>query len=229
MRYSDKFAKIRPFVKLNIPYNKKMFSSAEKAQITRYYNRLDTMGYFNREQEGYILKNISNSKYKVKNAPKLKSTFVNVGTKVIGGKIVTDNTAEIKIRNGKIYVKRKGLPYKWEFEYNIKKDWKLDAFKKHLQKKMLPNKIKKGQIFVIGAGIYEMGGTADTDLESLAKEILKLSNKYSQAVANFERSERQAPEYFMYRVVVYEGRDAFKLRGKNQKKRKRKMKRNGRN
>lgn len=229
MRYSDKFAKIRPYVKLNIPHNKKNLTKNEKAAITRYYNRLETMGYFNREQEGYILKDISNSKYKVKYAPKIKSTFVKVGTKNINGQIVTDTSATIKIRNGKIYVQRKGLPYKWEFEYNIKKDWKLDAFVKHLKKRMLPNKVKKGQIFVIGAGIYEMGGTADNDIESLAKEILRISNKYSLAVANYERAENQSPEHFMYRIAVYENREAFKLRGKDQRKRKKKMKNNGRN
>lgn len=222
MRYSDKFTKIKPFVKLKIPHNKINFTKSEKSLISRYYNKLESMGYFNREQEGYILKDISRSKYKIKNAPKLKSTFVNVGTNIINGKIVTDKSAKIKIKNGKIYVKRQGLPYKWEFEYNIKKDWKLNDFIKHLLKKMLPNKPKKGQIYMIGAGIYEMRGTADTDIEELAKEILKLSNKYTSMVIEGEREENQAPEYFMYRIIVYESQEAFKLRGKNQKKRKKK-------
>lgn len=229
MLYLDKYNKIKNLVKLNIPHNKKNFSTAEKAIITRYYNRLNTMGYFNREQEGFILKNISRSKHKIKYAPRIKAVFVEVGTKIENGKITTDKTAKIKIKDGRIYVKRQGMPYKWEFEYNIKKDWKLQPFINHLKKQMMPNKIKKGQIFVIGAGIYEMRGTGDDDLESLAKEILKLSNKYFTAVANYERAENQSPEHFMYRIAVYESQEAFKLRLQNQKKRKKKLKKGKRN
>lgn len=213
MSYIDKFNKIKPFVNLNIPHNKKRnFTIKQKSAITRYYNRLNTLGYLNREQEGYVLKNISNSNYKIKYAPKIKAVYIEVGTKVINGRIQTDDTAEIKIINGKINVRRRGMPYKWEFEYNIKRDWQLDSFVKHLKKQMLPNKPKRGQIFVIGAGMYEMGGSSDTELESLAKEILRLSNKYYTALENFEREDHQAPEHFMYRIVVYENQKAYKLR-----------------
>jgi len=224
MSYISKFNDIRPYVKLNIPWNKKLFTTQEKALITKYHNKLKAMGYLNREQEGYILKDISHSKYKIKNAPRLKQAFVNVGTVVENGNIITDKTAKIKIVNGQIRVKRGGMPYKWEFEYNIKRDWKVTDFRKHIKKQMLPNKPKIGQIFVIGAGIYEMKGTADRDIDNLAKEILKIGNKYYSMVESGKRAESQSPEHFMYRIVVYESTDAFKLRLKNKKKIKKRKK-----
>jgi hypothetical protein len=222
MSYIDKYKKIRPFVKLNIPHNKKMFSTAEKNLISKYYNKLEPMGFFNREQEGFILKDISRSKYKIKNAPRIKSTFVNVGTRLVDGKITTDTTAKIKIINGQINIKRQGMPYKWEFEYNIKKDWKLKDFREHLREQMRPRKHKAGQIFIIGAGIYEMRGSGDSELDNLAKEILKMAHKYNSMIDKGQRNESQAPEHFMYRIIVYESHDAFKLRLKDVKKRKKK-------
>ena len=229
MSYSAKYSAIKPFVKLNIVHNKKNFTKSEKWLITRYYNRLETMGLLYSEKEGYIKKSIEGTKYKIKHAPRLKVTLVNVGTKIIGGKVVTDKSAKVKIINGKIQVKRAGLPYKWEFEYNIKKDWDLKSFVEHLKRKMYPNKPRKGQIYIIGAGIYEMRGTADEDLKELAREILKLSNKYNSMIEEGDRPESQAPEYFMYRIVVYENRNAFKLRQQDVKGRKKKMKKGKRN
>ena len=223
MLYIDKYQKIKQFVNLNIPHNKKNFTRKDKYNITKYYNDLKSAGYLDRQKEGFILKNISNSKYKVKNLPKLKYTLVDVGTSVINGKIVTAPDAKIKIVNGKIKVKRNGKPYKWEFEYNIKRDWEIQAFIKHLKKQMLPNKAKKGQLFIIGAGVYEMRGTENSDFIKLAQEILSLANKYQALVDDGERPESKAPEKFMYRIAVYDSSDAFKIRLKNQKKKKRKV------
>lgn len=220
--YIDKFRAIKSFVNLNIPHNKKNFTPQEKAQITRYYSKLEAMGYLDNEREGFVQKDISRSKYKIKNAPKIKRVLVEVGTVSKNGKISTDKTAKVKIINGKINVKRRGMPYKWEFEYNIKRDWKLADFVKHLKKQMLPYKPRKGQIFVIGAGLYEMAGSGDEDLEEIAKSILSIAGKYNSEIIAFERPSEKSPDKFMQRVIVYENREAFKLRAKSlaQKKRK---------
>lgn len=224
MLYIDKYHQIRQFVNLNIPHNKKNFTRKEKYNITKYYNDLKSAGYLDRQKEGFILKNISKCKYKVKNLPKLKYTLVNVGTSVIDGKIVTAPDAKIKIINGKIKVKRNGKPYKWEFQYNIRRDWEIKPFIEHLKKRMKPNKIKAGQLFVIGAGIYEMRGTEESDFYALANEILSLANKYQSLVDKGERPENKSPDRFMYTIYVYDNMEAFKIRLKNQKKRKKKSK-----
>lgn len=240
MQYIDKFRQIRPFVKLNIPHNKKMFTKSEKARITKYHNQLKAMGYFNREQEGFILKDISRSKYTVKNAPRIKKAFVNVGTRVIDGKIETDTRSKAVIRNGKIYVKRAGMPYKWEFEYNINRDWKLKEFTQHLIKQMRPNKPKKNQIYVIGAGIYEMRSTNYAEVERLAKEILKFAHAYNPALyKNIAKEENLIDENpddearddigdFMYRAIVYENEKAFAQRIKERNQGAKRKKRKGR-
>lgn len=228
MRYTDKFKAIKSFVKLNIPHNKKNFTQNEKRLITKYYNFLESSGYLNENREGYIKKKVSGN-YKIRNAPRLKNINVYVGTKIDdNGFITTDTNAKITIRKGQIYIKRGGLPYKWEFEYNIKKDWKIKPFVEHLKERMKPNKPKKGQVFVIGAGIYEMRGTSERELENLAKEILKLGNRYYADIREGKRSHKQAPELFMYRIIVYENTEAFKKRladysrkGKRKKKTKR--------
>lgn len=204
----DKFAKIRPFVKLNIPWNKKLLTATEKSRITTYYNKLERMGYLNREQEGYILKDISRSKYKVKNAPRLKKAVVNVGTRILGGKIETDSRSIIKIRNGKIYVTRAGGGKRWSFDYNIKKDWTKEKFIKHLQKQMGQSKLKRGQYVAIGAGIYEIAGSTKGSMELLANEILKLSNRYS---AEYDKKgiNKQVSDW-MYNINVYDSLDVLK-------------------
>lgn len=233
MSYIDKYNKIRPFVKLKIPANKKNFTTAEKSLITRYYNKLEPMGYFNREQEGYILKDISRTKIKIRNAPKIRKTFVNVGTRVVDGKIITDTRSKITIKDGKIYVKRYGMGKSWRFSYNIKKDWTTDDFKKHILKRMGQSKLKDGQIFAIGAGIYEMRGTDNTRLDKLAEKILQIANRYkasNEALIENETDlddiqEIKHYEDFMTEIVVYESREVLQSYRTMQKTRKKRTKR----
>lgn len=224
MSHLDKFAKIRPFVKLNIPHNKKKFTPKEKEIITKYYNRLENAGYFNIEREGYVLKDISRSKYKIRGAPKLKKTLVNVGTKLENGKFVTDTNYNIRIINGQIKVKRGKAPYKRIVQYDIAREWTLNEFTAHLRKRI--GKVGKNNIFVTGAGdIYEMSSPdmqaqGKDGIDLLAENILAMSNKYVQAYYDFERDS--LPEDFMFNLIVYENEKARELSFNEQPKKKRK-------
>lgn len=208
MLYVDKFAKIRPFVNLKIPANKKNFTTAEKTLISKYYNLLKKKGYLNTGREGYVLKNISRSKYKIAGAPKIKNILVDVGTKKINDKYVTNPNHKIIIRNGEILVKTGRMPYKRIIQYDIARDWNEKDFVQHLKNRI--GKIKKGNIFVTGAGdIYEMGDEMETDdsgVEQLAKKILKMGNKYYN---DYNAGERESlPEDFMFNMIIYENRDS---------------------
>lgn len=228
MNYSDKYNKIKKFVKLKV--NKEL-TRGDKYNISKYFNYLNSQGFLDSEKEGYVLKNITRTKVKIKNNPKLKYQMVNVGTSVVNGEIVTAPDAKIYIKNGIIKVKRGKLPYKWQFNYNINKDWKIKDFIKHIQKNMLPEKIKKGQIFIIGAGVYEMKGTSKKDIEKLCEQILGLSYRYTSLIEKGERKESKAPKYFMNTIYVYDNIEAFRLRQKDMKKKKRisKKRKNKRN
>lgn len=217
MLYTDKFNAIKKYVKLDIVHNKKNFTKYEKNIITRYYNKLENLGYLNPDRIGYVDKNISNTKYRVKGAPKLKTIKVDVGTSLNNGKIETSKNYKIKIENGILKIKRGKMPYSFQFQYNYNRDWKLKDFVAHLKNKMAPYKMKKGYIFVIGAGMYEMTG-GETNIENLAKEILKIGNRYGAPESDSN------PNKFLGNITVYENRKAFKLRKKNVVMRKRKRK-----
>jgi hypothetical protein len=208
MLYVDKFKAIRQFVNLNIPWNKINFTQKEKALISKYYNLLKNKGYLNTGREGYVLKNIKRSKYKVAGAPRIKNILVDVGTKLVDGKYVTNPDHKIVIRNGEINIKTGGMPFKRIVQYDIARDWDLKDFTQHIKRKL--GKIKKGNIVVTGAGdIYEMGAPSmskdDSGIDELAKNILAMGNKYHN---DYSAGERESlPEDFMYNLIIYDNRE----------------------
>lgn len=200
--YTHKFALIRKFVNLKIPHNKINFSSAEKSAITRYYNKLDHLGYFQGEREGYVLHDITNKDIKLKNAPKIKKIFVNVGTVQDDKGNISTAHARITIKNGKIYTKRRDGATRWQFFYNINRDWNKPDFEKHLLKQM-GKKPTEGEYYQVGAGIYVIGGTVSDRLGDIAGEILKLHAKYSKIYEDAKEKADSGEEMTRYEREVY--------------------------
>lgn len=218
MNYSTKFNAIRQFVNIKIPHNKKNFTSAEKSIITRYYNRLENLGYFQGDRDGYVLHDISRKDIKLKNAPRIKKIYVNVGTVQDEKGNISTAKARITIKNGKIYTTRKDGAKRWQFYYNINKDWSKKEFEKHLIKQM-GKRPSTGEYYQVGAGIYVIDGTISDRLSDISDEILKLHSKYSKIYddaadkyANGEEMNRYEREVYkkktsdwLNNVVVYDG------------------------
>jgi phage pi2 protein 07 len=171
-------------------------------------NKLEAMGYLNKEKTGYVLKDISRSKYKIKGMPKLKKIFVNVGTIIQDGIIVTDLSSKVEIKHGKISVLRAGKLRRWEFSFNAAQEFSKNNFRKHIKKNMKQEKLKKGQYVVAGAGMYEIASSATDDLNDLADTIHKMREQYAIEHALGER--KADPSDWMGRVIVYEGKNELK-------------------
>ncbi|MDX1939677.1 MAG: hypothetical protein SFU99_03950 [Saprospiraceae bacterium] len=230
MPYIDKYQKILPFVKLNIPHNKKNFTKQEKRKIDYYYKLLKPKGYLNREKEGYVIKNISRTKYK-KAFKNQKAIIVNVGTKVENGKITTNTKNKVKIRNGKIIVEYPDKTTKRQVAYNIIPDWKPKDFRKHIREAV--GKINKNMVIATNAGDTALMfknpkmHTVAEKLDDLSDRILAMANRYT---VEFEDGEREsAPEDFMQYLTIYESKEGFlqdlnsQLRAPRKRKSKRKL------
>jgi hypothetical protein len=220
----QKFNAIKGFVKLKIPHNKQGgFSNSEKNIISRYYNTLKKNGYFD-DRVGYEFKDISRSKSfeKIKGAPAIKKVPVNVGVEKTDKGYRTSTKAKITIRNGIVTITEKGMPQRWEFRYNIAQDWTLKQFVAHL-KKQSRGRLRKGNILVTGAGLrYEIASSATDTLEALAKDILKMANKYQQQY--IDNDENKSVDEWMFRIVVYqkiESIQPFRVKKKTKQRKKR--------
>jgi len=227
---SDKLRQIKPFVNIKIPINKKNFKPWEKGLISRYYNILDNQGYFNYDNIGYQLLDISSKKApKVLGAPKLKKRFVEVGTVIENGIMKTNPNRKAIVKNGKIYVKDKGGQIRiWRFQYNIAKNWTQESLAKHLKRQIGKQGLKKNQSFVIGAGLkYEVGGIIDRKLENLAGDILKIGYGYTPNLTKqYEHNgQKKYLKDWLQEIVVYEyDEDLLKRQQNRRMKTKRKPK-----
>lgn len=208
MKTNEKLKAIRPFVKLKIPANKKLFTASEKGLISRYYNILEKQGYFDSNNDFYASVNIERHKnLKIAGAPKIKTRLVRLPTTSEKGVIKVDKSAKVKIRNGKIYVDRNGAPSIWRFQYNIGKNWIEKAFIAHIKKQIGKAGLKKNQFFAVGAGLkYEVRGTKNDSLTALAREILKIGFSYtSNLTASYEdRNQVKQLKDWLQEIIVYE-------------------------
>lgn len=232
MKTSTKLKQIRPFVNIKIPHNKKLFTTNEKRLISRYYNILDGQGYFNNDNTGFQLVSIkSKSAPKIAGAPKITKRFIEVGTVVKDGVISTNPNRKVKLKNGKFYVvDEKGATKIWRFRYNISKNWEPKEFAKYIAKQMGKKNLKKTQFFAIGAGLkYEVRGSINDSLNSLANEILKIGYGYTPNLTKSYTHNNQTKylKDWLQEIVVYETLDevASKIKNRKYKKRKRKVKR----
>lgn len=202
-QYTTKFSEIRQYVNLKIPHNKKNFTAAEKGLITKYYNKLENLGYFQGQREGYVLHNIAGKDIKLKNAPRISKIYVNVGTvQDKNGDISTAKNVKITIKNGKIFTKRPDGAKRWQFFYNINRDWEKPAFEKHLLRQM-GKKPTPGEYYQVGCGIYVIPGTISDYLGDIADEILKLHAKYSKIYEDAREKADSGEEMTRYELEVY--------------------------
>lgn len=218
MDYQQKLKKLKKYTAIKINSNKKKYNPQEKSLITRYYKKLEYLGYFDAEKPGYVTVNIEKTKIRVKGAPLIKKRIVEVGTVVdADGKFKTNPRRKVKIEGKKIYVTEKGAPRIWRFEYNIAKNWEVPELAKHI-KKAMGGKVKKTQFFAIGAGIkYEVNNSVTTSLERLAREILKIGYRYTPNLsAVYEnRGQKKRLSDWMQEIVVYEYLDDVVMRQKS--------------
>lgn len=224
----DKLRAIKPFVKLKIPINKKMFSSAEKGLITRYYNILDSQGYFNNDNIGYQLITISGKTApKISGAPKITKRFVDIGTIVENGQLKTNPNRKARIKNGKIFVyDNSGNMRTWRFRYNIAKNWETKDFARYI-KRQFGKDLKKKRYFAIGAGLkYEVRGSISTSLENLANDILKMGYGYTPNLKEQYEHNGQTKylKDWLQEIVVYEELEDVEARIKNRKYKKKQRK-----
>lgn len=243
MNYLDKFKSIKSFVNLKIPHNKKNFTPAEKALITRYYNKAEHLGYFQGDREGFAQVDISRRDFKLKSAPRFKKVFVNVGTtQDAKGQVTTAQGVKITFKAGRIYTKRKDGATRWQFYYDVNKDWNKGDFKRYLIKQM-GKPPTEGEFYQVGAGIYVIPGYYDA-LGDIASEILKLHAKYSKIYLDAKEKEEDGEKLTRYEksvknkktgdwlnnVVVYDAKKSvMEYNRKTRKKRKRKNAKGKRN
>jgi len=183
--YSQLFKAIKPFVKLNIPHNKKNFTRQEKWYISRYSTILIGDGLI-KEEGGTYHQTVKFQKGKsstTKGAPKLKGRFIQgakPSDKVIGGIIQKDNYSKTFIKldfSGSEEIDPDQL---YDFVYEILSIGLMPFWDKIQKADYFSIVVSNGWEIKLGnpdALKYTDGLTKGRKLEELAKQITKLLKK----------------------------------------------------